>query len=93
MPMPEKRDDDLAASGRTEVDTVRAGRLHLKPLQAAASVQIPGMRTAVEPVATGAGYRVMQRVQNARLNLYCCLIPANPAFRGEEQDLQEMLET
>jgi nitrogen-specific signal transduction histidine kinase len=51
---PEKRDDDLARLVASQVDTVRKQvDYHLSRAQAAASVQVPGMRTAVEPVIQG----------------------------------------
>lgn len=89
---PEKRDDDLARLVASQVDTVRKQvDYHLSRAQAAASVQIPGMRTAVEPVIRGL-VRVMQRV-HAERQIEFVLLPdqANLAFRGEKQDLQEML--
>ena len=89
---PEKRDDDLARLVASQVDTVRKQvDYHLSRAQAAASVQVPGMRTAVEPVIRGL-VRVMERVRADRhLEFVVLPDPANPAFRGEEQDLQEML--
>ncbi len=90
--VPEKRDDDLARLVASQVNTVRKQvDYHLSRAQAAASVQVPGMRTAVEPVIHGL-VRVMQRVHADR-QLEFVVLPdqANLAFRGEEQDLQEML--
>jgi signal transduction histidine kinase len=89
---PEKRDDDLARLVASQVDTVRKQvDYHLSRAQAAASVQVPGMRTAVEPVIRGL-VRVMQRVHADRqIEIVLFPGPANLAFRGEEQDLQEML--
>ena len=89
---PEKRDDDLARLVASQVDTVRKQvDYHLSRAQAAASVQVPGMRTAVEPVIRGL-VRVMQRVYADR-NLEFAVVSADVTlvFRGEEQDLQEML--
>ena len=89
---PEKRDDDLARLVASQVDTVRKQvDYHLSRAQAAASVQVPGMRTAVEPVIRGL-VRVMQRVYADR-QIEFVLLPdqGNLVFRGEEQDLQEML--
>jgi signal transduction histidine kinase len=88
----EKREDDLARLVASQVDTVRKHvDYHLSRAQAAASVQVPGMRTAVEPVIRGL-VRVMQRVYADR-QIEFVLLPdqVNLAFRGEEQDLQEML--
>jgi signal transduction histidine kinase len=89
---PEKRDDDLARLVASQVDTVRKQvDYHLSRAQAAASVQVPGIRTAVEPVIQGL-VRVMQRVHADRqLEFVVHPDQANLAFRGEEQDLQEML--
>lgn len=89
---PEKRDDDLARLVASQVDTVRKQvDYHLSRAQAAAAVKVPGMRTAVEPVIRGL-VRVMQRVHADRqLEFVVLPDPANLAFRGEEQDLQEML--
>ena len=89
---PEKRDDDLARLVASQVDTVRKQvDYHLSRAQAAASVQVPGMRTAVEPVIRGL-VRVMQRVYADR-NLEFAVVSADVTlvFRGEEQDLREML--
>jgi signal transduction histidine kinase len=89
---PEKRDDDLARLVASQVDAVRKQvDYHLSRAQAAASVQVPGIRTAVEPVIQGL-VRVMQRVHADRqLEFVVHPDQANLAFRGEEQDLQEML--
>jgi signal transduction histidine kinase len=89
---PEKRDDDLARLVASQVDTVRKQvDYHLSRAQAAASVQVPGMRTAVEPVIRGL-VRVMRRVHADRqIEIVLFPDPSNLAFRGEEQDLQEML--
>lgn len=89
---PEKRDDDLARLVASQVDAVRKQvDYHLSRAQAAASVQVPGIRTAVEPVIHGL-VRVMQRVHADRqLEFVVHPDQANLAFRGEEQDLQEML--
>lgn len=89
---PEKRDDELARLVASQVDAVRKQvDCHLSRAQAAASVQVPGMRTTVEPVIQGL-VRVMQRVYADRqLEFVEQPDQANLAFRGEEQDLQEML--
>jgi signal transduction histidine kinase len=89
---PDKRDDDLARLVASQVDTVRKQvDYHLSRAQAAASVQLPGIRTAVEPVIRGL-VRVMQRV-HAERQIEFVVLPdlAHLTFRGEEQDLQEML--
>jgi signal transduction histidine kinase len=89
---PEKRDDDLARLVATQLETVhKQVDYHLTRAQVAAAVQVPGMRTAVEPVIRGL-VRVMQRVHADR-HLEFVVIPGevSVSFRGEEQDLQEML--
>jgi signal transduction histidine kinase len=89
---PGKQDDELAQLVASQMDVVRKQvDYHLSRAQAAASVKVPGMRTAVEPVIQGL-VRVMQRV-HAEHHLEFVLIPdeASLSFRGEEQDLQEML--
>ena len=64
---------------------------HLSRSRAAASVRFPGARTAVLPVLDGL-LRVMRRIHVER-NLEIVVHPLSlPAFfRGEEQDVQEML--
>lgn len=87
-----KRDDELARLVVSQMDVVRKQvDYHLSRAQAAASVQVPGMRTAVAPVIEGL-VRVMRRV-HAERQLEFVVLPGegDPAFRGEEQDLQEML--
>ena len=89
---PGKRDEELANLVVSQVDAVRRQvDYHLTRAQAAASVQVPGMRTVVAPVIQGL-VRVMQRVHADR-HLEFVLLPdhASLAFRGEEQDLQEIL--
>jgi signal transduction histidine kinase len=64
---------------------------HLARARVAASHRLPGLRT---PVASTIGglLRVMQRVNASRdLSFTTDDIPADWAFAGEEQDLQEML--
>lgn len=64
---------------------------HLRRSRAAASVRIPGVRTPVFPVLEGL-VRVMQRI-HAERNIELTIHPSSEPlmFRGEEQDLQEML--
>ena len=64
---------------------------HLSRSRLAASVRVPGARTSVVPVLDGL-VRVMRRI-HAERNLELIVRPHNelPDFRGEEQDLQEML--
>jgi signal transduction histidine kinase len=64
---------------------------HLAHARAAASQRLPGQRTPVAPVVGGL-LRVMSRVHAERgLHLSSGEWPADWAFAGEEQDLQEML--
>lgn len=64
---------------------------HLARARAAAAVHLPGQRTRLGPIL-GALVRVMERVHCER-NLAIDLgeVPEELFFRGEEQDLQEML--
>lgn len=64
---------------------------HLSRSRAAASVRVPGARTPVSPVLDGL-VRVVQRIHEGRnLELVVCPFIESAVFRGEEQDLQEML--
>ncbi len=64
---------------------------HLKRARAAASVNVPGAHTLVAPVAEGLA-RVMRRVHEARhLDLTIASMTDDLTFRGEEQDMHEML--
>ena len=64
---------------------------HLSRSRLAASVRVPGTRTPVSPVLDGL-IRVMRRIYAERnLELVLATHPEPPVFRGEEQDLQEML--
>lgn len=64
---------------------------HLARAQAAATTRVPGARTLLLPVIEGL-VRVMQRIHVQR-DLSLVVVPWSPelAFRGETQDLQEML--
>ncbi len=64
---------------------------HLSRSRVAASVRLPGARTPVGPVLDGL-VRVMRRIHADR-DLELVIVPVRQAidFRGEEQDLQEML--
>jgi signal transduction histidine kinase len=64
---------------------------HLSRSRVAASVRLPGARTPVLPVLEGL-VRVMRRI-HAERNLEIAIHASNEkaVFRGEEQDLQEML--
>lgn len=76
---------DQVAIARQQVD------YHLARAQIAASNRLPGARTAVQPVLDGL-LRAMGRIHAERqLALTTGDIEASLTFRGESQDLQEML--
>jgi signal transduction histidine kinase len=64
---------------------------HLARAQAAAATRVPGAKTVLLPVVEGL-VRVMQRI-HAQRDIAITVQPWSPAlaFRGEAQDLQEML--
>jgi len=64
---------------------------HLARAQAAATTRVPGAKTVLRPVVEGL-VRVMQRI-HAQRDLAITVQPWLPAlaFRGEAQDLQEMM--
>ncbi|MBE2259843.1 MAG: sensor histidine kinase [Rhodobacteraceae bacterium] len=86
------KDDELARLVVTQVDTAkRQVDYHLARAQAAAAMRVPGARTTVRPVLEGL-LRTMRRIHAGRqLELVLQPIAGDPAFRGEENDLQEML--
>jgi signal transduction histidine kinase len=63
---------------------------HLARARAAAATLVPGVRTPLRPVLEGLA-RVMQRLHAERDMRIDLVVPAELAFAGEEQDLQEML--
>jgi len=76
---------EQVAIARKQVD------YHLARAQAAATSRVPGARTALQPVVDGL-VRVMRRVHADRqLQITVAAWPASLSFRGEAQDLQEML--
>ncbi|MBF0219387.1 MAG: sensor histidine kinase [Gammaproteobacteria bacterium] len=85
-------ESELAALVATQVELARRQvDYHLTRAQAAATRRLPGARTLVQPVIAGL-LRTMQRLYAAReLTFLFSEIPATLAFRGEEQDLQEIL--
>jgi signal transduction histidine kinase len=76
---------DQVAMARQQVN------YHLSRAQVAASTRLPGAKTDLQPVVDGL-VRVMRRIHAAR-ELTLTAGPFAPAlgFRGETQDLQEML--
>ena len=63
---------------------------HLRRSRAAAAVRLPGVRCMVGPVFDGL-VRVMRRVHAGRAIEFVVPEASGVCFRGEEQDLQEML--
>jgi signal transduction histidine kinase len=88
----EGKSGEMAKRVSSQVDEARKQiDYHLARSRAAASVRVPGARTPVVPILDGL-IRVMQRV-HAERNLELVVLPGSGfiVFRGEEQDLQEML--
>jgi len=84
-----------SALARLVAEQVGAARrqvdYHLARARAAAAVQVPGVRTPLRP-ALEALLRVMQRLHPDRvLSVEWRGAAGDAVFRGEEQDLQEML--
>lgn len=86
------KDEALARLVTAQVDSARKQvDYHLARAQAAAAVRLPGARTPLKPVVDGL-VRTMQRIHVERnLELLVHPLAAALIFRGEEQDLQEML--
>jgi signal transduction histidine kinase len=88
----DQQDPELA---RLVVEQIGVARrqvdYHLARAQAAAATRVPGAKTALLPVVEGL-VRVMQRV-HAERDIKIAVQPwsAPLSFRGESQDLQEML--
>ena len=87
-----REDSALARLVREQVATARRQvDHHLARARAAAAIQIPGLRTPVGAALAGL-VRVMQRVHAERgLHIDVAPVAQVTVFRGEEQDLQEML--
>jgi signal transduction histidine kinase len=86
------KDGELARLVGEQVDAARRQvDNHLKRASAAASARVPGSHTSLLPIVEGL-VRVMQRVHaERRLELVVLPMANKLVFRGEEQDLQEML--
>lgn len=85
-------DGEFAQLVSAQVETARRQvDYHLSRARAAAAVHVPGARTPLGPVIEGL-VQVMRRIHADR-QLKLVVLPIEPvlAFRGEEQDLQEML--
>lgn len=76
---------DQVAIAQRQVD------YHLARAQVAATSRVPGAKTPLQPVVEGLA-RVMRRIHAERqLELIVHPFPESLSFRGEAQDLQEML--
>ena len=84
--------DELAQLVSSQVEVARKQiDYHLSRSRMAASMRLPGARTAILPVLDGL-IRVMRRIYVERnLELVVHRASGLAVFRGEEQDLQEML--
>lgn len=85
-------DGEFAQLVSAQVETARRQvDYHLSRARAAAAVHVPGARTPLRPVIEGL-VQVMRRIHaDGQLDLVVSPIEPALAFRGEEQDLQEML--
>jgi signal transduction histidine kinase len=89
---PDTKDSELSGLVIDQVGIARRQvDYHLARAQAAASARIPGTRTPVSPIIEGLA-RTMRRIHADR-QLVLTAMPASTSlsFRGEAQDLQEML--
>lgn len=90
---PHSRPEDGQALARLVDEQVQVAERHvhwhLARSRAAASLGLPGQRTPVQPVLAGL-VRVMNKLHVKR-DLVIIEPPADMAFAGEAQDLQEML--
>ena len=88
----EARNDDFSRRVIEQVDVARKQiDYHLTRAQAAAAFRLPGVRTVLAPVVNGL-VRTMRRIHAGReLDLVVAPLPENLVFRGETQDLQELL--
>lgn len=87
-----EHDGELAELVRAQVEIARQQvDYHLKRARSAAAARLPGARTAIPPVVDGL-VRAMRRIHADRhLELAVAPMQDGLAFRGEAQDLQEML--
>jgi signal transduction histidine kinase len=86
------KDDALARLVTAQTEMARRQvDYHLARAQAAAAVRLPGARTPLGPIVDGL-VRAMRRIHAGRnLDLVIQPMAASLVFRGEVQDLQEML--
>ena len=81
----------LAASMRGQIATMRQQiDYHLARARAAASLDVPGARVPVAP-SVAAVQRTLARLYVDRDLQFAIDIPPDHVFRGEQQDLEEML--
>ena len=81
----------LAGSMRGQITTMQQQiDYHLARARAAASIDVPGARVLVAPSVT-AIQRTLVRLYDGRDLQFAIDIPADHVFRGEQQDLEEML--
>ncbi|PKO88021.1 MAG: ATP-binding protein [Betaproteobacteria bacterium HGW-Betaproteobacteria-10] len=90
-----KKDQPGAELSRLVLDQVDIARrqvdYHLARAQAAATSRLPGAKTPLLPVIEGL-VRAMRRIHADRqIEITLQPLPASLSFRGEAQDLQEML--
>lgn len=85
-------DSEFARLVTDQVETARRQvDYQLSRARAAAAVRVPGIRTPLQPVIDGLA-QVMRRIHADRaLTLRVFPMASELVFRGEEQDLQEML--
>lgn len=86
------RSDELARLVVDQIDSARKQvDYHLTRAQTAATTRLPGTRTPLLPVIDGL-VRTMRRIHAEReLELNVGEMPVTLAFRGDAQDLQEMV--
>ena len=81
----------LAGSMRGQITTMQQQiDYHLARARAAASIDVPGARVLVAP-SVAAIQRTLARLHVGRDLQFTIDIPADHVFRGEQQDLEEML--
>ena len=81
----------LAGSMRGQITTMQQQiDYHLARARAAASIDVPGARVLVAP-SVAAIRRTLARLHVGRDLQFTIDIPADHVFRGEQQDLEEML--
>ena len=82
---------DLAASMREQIATMQQQiEFQLARARAAAAVEVPGARVAVAP-SVAAIHRTLERLYGDRDLQFALDIAPDHVFRGERQDLEEML--